>query len=387
MNLKKNLFLGLGVLLFAQAPAWGYTLSPCLRVLTYAQGMPAQSAVRTLGKGCKAMKPHKRLAVHEHISAASLRKVSGIPHSDKWELRYMNADQWPAYGDPARSHAIIFGTWWNDDPLMLTLGQGPIFSMGGYKAWAALFREQDDYPAGAKGCRVNAEGHLGRQSHLGKLQHLHFMRPHDESNASADQHIKDTVDNALVWMRFTYQVATGEIAADAPISLQMERDLGLPSIANNFCVKQENVKVRTLFTRVSTDANIPARNQRTAEVALGSMLHVLQDSFAPAHACRVSRTVGTGNHAQLIDVDAYRLEDSDSHSLRDGYPDWFLTYLKSGDHVYENDPVAVGAWLIAAVDKKVAWSEVEKHLRETIFSSTKAVTGEKCLDGQPIPAR
>lgn len=388
MNMKRNFLVGLGAFLVAQTPAWSYTLSPCFRVLTYDKDTPAQKPVRQLGKLCEPiLKSHEGLAVHEHMSAASIRKVSQTPFADTWQFRYMNDNQWPAYGGPARSYAIIFGTWWNDDPLMLTLGQGTNFSKGGIHSWRAIFQARDTYRGGRSECQVKADIHLARQSHLGKLQHLHFMRPLDTGNTSREQHIQTTVDNALTWMSFTYQVATGDLAPDASISPEMEQKLSLPSIAENFCVEPESVKVRTLFTPISNDKDIPLRDRRTPEIALGSMLHVLQDSFAPAHACRVSRAVGTAKQALLVDVDAYRVEDKARHSLRDGYPDWFIAHLKSGQHVYENDPVAVGAWLIAAVDAKRPWSEVEAHLRATIFASTNSENGEKCIDGTPIPGK
>ncbi|MEZ6872061.1 hypothetical protein [Pseudomonas aeruginosa] len=39
----------------------------------------------------------------------------------------------------------------------------------------------------------------------------------------------------------------------------------------------------------------------------------------------------------------------DYHHDKDDYPGWLITYTRTGKHVYENDPIVVGAWLIPSV--------------------------------------
>jgi len=386
--------LALLAALLVCSSAKAHQLSPCYRVLTYEAGMPGQEPIRYLGYFCGVvMSSQERSAVHEHMTAATIREYRQIP-SDRpagtnWKWEYMIESPWTKSGREHRSFAIIFGTWWNDDPLMLSLGQSRDFMRGGVKIWTAFQRNQDYY-AGARGnCAVAAADHLARASHIGNLQHLHFMTTDQTSDpAGSMERVANTVDLVLGWLSFAYQVATGELAPDHPLTAQMEKSLGLPSIADNHCVLPENVKLRTLFAR--NGQSIAERNRRTPDIALGSMLHILQDSFAPAHTCRISTYVGRQRVALLRDIGNYALQDKRVHAEMDKHPEWLLAVLKSGEHRYANDPVLTGAWLIAAVDQRMPWNDVERHLRQTIFASA-AVDAEvedvQCIERRPALSR
>lgn len=246
-------------------------------------------------------------------------------------------------------------------------------------------KNRDTFPVDGNCEALPKRKHLAWQSHLGALQHLHFMTVEDTSKETlAEERVSETLESALVWMSFAYQVATGKISPDELLTLEMEQQLKLPPIAPNHCVMvPANVKVRTLFA--SLQRGIAERNERTPDVALGSMLHVLQDSFSPSHTCRVSQWVAGKEHAALLDVENYAQQDHDKHAALDGHPQWMLEYLESGAHIYTNDPVTVGAWLISAVDQDLPWPEVESHLRNTVFSRAQTETESprrKCI-GRP----
>lgn len=368
--------------------AHAYQISPCYRVLTYSGGAPHQQTVRHVGRLCAVvMRQQQRTAVHEHLTAAAIREYRtgsvAVQAPPDWKWQYMVEPEWTINDRQHQSFAIIFGTWWNDDPLMLTLGQGPNFSLGGYKVWS-VFHPQltgKKYAGAQDHCGVDAAIHLGRASHLGNLQHLHFMTTAPTTDDGArGQRVEHTVQSALTWMSFAYQVATGELRPDEAFPVEKQQALNLPSIALNHCVQAENVKIRTLFARQGQPTE--ERNRRTPDIALGSMLHILQDSFSPAHTCRVSREMDGKGQALLYDVANYALQDKDAHAALDQYPPWFLDYLHTGRHLYGNDPVTVGAWLIAAVDRKLPWPEVEAHLRATIFAPAPASapgTSEQCM--------
>ena len=166
----------------------------------------------------------------------------------------------------------------------------------------------------------------------------------------------------------------------------MERQLKVPPVAKNLCLSNaSNVKVRSLFTRQGprTSGYLAYRNRITPDVALGSILHILQDSFSPAHTCRDAMLVDGQQVAVLRDVYNYNEQDHDEHAKRDEYPDWLLHHVRSGGHRYSNDPVVVGAWLLAAADARLSWEQVRQHLRSTVFNFEAAdppVTGRrKCI--------
>lgn len=363
---------GFGLLLGPASDVFAHQLSPCYRVLTYERGIPLQESVRYLGRFCGvALSPQERAAVHEHMTAAAIREYrfgapkKGLPSPWKWQ--YMVEDAWAHNKRRHDSFAIIFGTWWNDDPLMLTAGEGWWFTSGGYKVWLTLKGNKKRYPGSDPKCKVESNLHLARASHLGSMQHLHFMSEETTSSPEArEQRLALTTEKALNWMSFAYEVATGEIPPQAALPPELQARLGLPSIAKNHCVNPENVKIRTLFAH--RGQIVKTRDERTPDVALGSMLHILQDSFSPSHACRVARDIDGKPQALLRDVANYTLQDRDEHAALDKHPRWFLDYLRDGTRRYENDPVSVGAWLISAVDQKLPWEKVEAHLRKTIFA-------------------
>lgn len=395
MTLKYWMLTGTFAVLACNAGvAEASTLSPCLRVLTYQNGQFGQERIRRINR-CSTLfnvfGDERSAAVHEHMTIGSILQYRRIPafaaSGPSWKFQYMRDDDWwVKEGVRHDSHAIIFGTWWNDDPLMRTWGQGLFdFVFGSYDSIKSLKDENGNskstYPGGTRSCSVAAAQHLGRESHYGKLQHLHFMTTVTDSKATPMQRVHMTTDAALAWFAFAYAVATRKISPDTPFTPEMEARLSLPSIAANHCVNDSgNVKVRTLFSRLGQ--SIAYRDRIVSDVALGSMLHILQDSFSPSHTCRVVHMTSTGQMALLADVEDYNKQSAHAHGYLDGFPEWFRIYAETGRHVYENDPVLVGEWLLNAVDNDKPWPEVETFLRQTIFAfdeSGKAVPNAMCM--------
>lgn len=363
-----------------------HLLSPCYRVLTYENGKAGQEPIRYQGKFCGMILNGEKLnAVHEHMTAATIRVYRNRPEDRlagvKWKWEYMVEEPWDTNGREHRSFPIIFGSWWNDDPLMLALGQSGDFALGGTRAWAALKPFFPRHTGARRGCKVKTDDHLARASHLGRLQHLHFMS-HRETSEPDDRvsRLQRTTDTALVWMKFAYEVASGDLPPGDPLTAEMENKLRLPSTAANHCEPPEEIRIRTLFAR--DRHSVKERDRRMPDIAIGSMLHILQDSFGPSHACRVSRKINGQHVALLRDVHDYLLQNKKLHAKLDQYPAWLLEFLESGEHRYANDPVSIGAWLMDAVDRRLPWSDVETHLRETIFLSIPeddVLPDEKCI--------
>ena len=100
------------------------------------------------------------------------------------------------------------------------------------------------------------------------------------------------------------------------------------------------------------------------------MLHVIQDSFSPSHACRVVIVNGQRKVAALKDVLNYSEQKESDHANLDAYPSWLKRIVKGEAHTYDNDPVTVGKWLIAAVDAELDWDkDVRPYLESTVFAS------------------
>lgn len=384
MVLIFRVFVLLLVMLGLPAPAaYAFKLNPCLRALTYTDGKLGQAEMRKRNV-CPYAPEKYRLAVHEHMTSFAVdeylekQRWQNSRHTQRFE--YMRAKPWSkdVNSPQHRTSALIFGTWWNDDPLMYTGGEGWDLINGLRYLKQAVEESRDTYEGGTSGCPVPAKVHLARWSHFGRLQHLHFMTTLASKSSTPEQRVADTIIKAKKWIMFSYQVATQEIQADTPLTAEMEGEIGLPPISDNHCVT--NVKVRTLFTRIGLDYQY--RDKITPDVALGSILHVVQDSFSPGHTCRVEVSTDGGVLAALQDVRNYNEQNAKKHAALDTHPEWLTTFAKSQKHSYVNDPILVGAWLIKAVDKKLPWTEVEAYLDSQLFATGKVATtsrGSKCI--------
>lgn len=380
--------------LFSLFPAgcWAYEINPCLRILVYKKYYLDSEAIRF----CNLCERADLLAdidngalvkgsVHEHITNFTVDEYRGrgflvrkseSPSSKRNQevsYNFMAEHKW-SKSPEAREHktyAIIFGSWWNDDPLMYTWGQGGDFKNGLFSLKDQFDSKTKKYTGGVAGCWLEGKDHLGWNSHYGKLQHLHFMS-NQSSRVSDSDRLDETTRLALVWIKFAYGVAIGERPAKSALTKRDEEALSLPSVALNYCLSNaENAKVRTLFARVQSHGE-EERDLRTPDVALGSIFHIIQDSFSPAHTCRKEQVVSGQHYAVLSGVYNFneQLEEpfgKIEHGVNDRYPGWLLTYAQNGEHVYANDPIVVGVWMINAVDSGVDWDKVEAYLRSTIF--------------------
>ncbi|WP_071872321.1 hypothetical protein [Atopomonas hussainii] len=364
--------------LLAPCSASAFKLNPCLRVLVYDKHILEQEKIRQFNQ-CGRAPEQLRHAVHEHMTNFAIDEYRGSGFlinaakspadvkSGRQVLNYMTDPSWNKSPSATvhNTHAIIFGSWWNDDPLMYTWGSGGDFVKGLRRLKKQFDNSSTYYAGGVANCDVAANDFLGWHSHFGPLQYLHFMTNLDNSHGDQER-LDDTLNRSLIWIEFAYKVATGALPPDAPLTEQDEHHLGLPSISKNYCLSTpDNTKIRTLFARAGVP--IALRDQRTPDVALGSIFHILQDSFSPSHTCRVEMRVNGQYVAALKHVYNYSEQDHKAHGRMDTYPGWLLTYAKTGEHVYANDPVVVGAWLLKAVDAKTPWIEVKEYLLRSIF--------------------
>lgn len=406
-----SLFL-YGASALAASATWGFEINPCLRVLVYSPNYLEADAIRFWNacrwssalKSFNNGKLYKR-TVHEHMTNFSIDEYRGSgflvaagkrPNDLKnLEFNFMSDKPWVKPGAEVKhnTYAIIFGTWWNDDPLMYGWGQGLDF-IGGLDSVKRQFDPKTKlYACAVAKCWIRAEDHLGWNSHYGKLQHLHFMSNLPESVGESVR-IDETTRLALEWIKFAYSVATGERKANSQLTKLDEVQLHLPSIALNYDLQDAaNAKVRTLFARPQT-GDAALRDMRTPDVALGTIFHIVQDSFSPSHTCRKEQRVNGEYFAVLAKVYNFNEQiinpdGEHNHSVNDGFPGWLLTYAKGGQHVYGNDPITVGKWLIEAVDKKMEWGDVEEYLRSTIFKpqSIRVDNGSPCIGERSVKPR
>ncbi len=267
--------------------------------------------------------------------------------------------------------AALVGVRWNDNPpFVLEDGQtlsgcrGTTIKLPALQpdCWLKVFLD------GQRRASVRADGSPGEQfnsanrsalllrSHFGDMQFLHAMATRDGELAS------DTKAQIMSWAEFSYRVAQSEIAPGAYLY-----ELKIPGFAALFD-KQRGWTAMTLFTlgdgtfRVEPDFSW---------LAFGSLLHVVQDSFARGHAdradtpgqvCRLSNGSEFPKPGRIRSFRSYANQDSGTHANED-------SVRAMTEHLLSPPPgaVEVGAALLAFHRNKTPWQIVSEYLDVCVF--------------------
>jgi hypothetical protein len=145
------------------------------------------------------------------------------------------------------------------------------------------------------------------RSHFGDLQFLHAMAAREGEPAGEKRR------RIMMWTEFTWKVARGDFGLDARL-----RDVGVDGMTEFF--GRADWRVQDLFTLGN-----PALRPRIKEVAFGSLLHMVQDSFAKGHVDRREATLGercTGAPAhpapgRILEFHSYIRQDPKKHAEYD----------------------------------------------------------------------
>lgn len=108
------------------------------------------------------------------------------------------------------------------------------------------------------------------RSHLGDLQFLHAMASRDGEPAAL------TRDSVLMWLELIWKIGSGDLRNN-----QLLRELKIPGISKYFGTSGWTIQDLLAL-------GIPALRAHMAEVAFGSMAHVVSDSFAGGHVTRAA---------------------------------------------------------------------------------------------------
>ncbi len=279
-----------------------------------------------------------------------------------------------AYKTNAFITGLIEGVRWNDDPLRMATKR-PLIWLASYKH--SCLSSQ----------KIGPDWDLLYRTHCGDMQFLHAMA------SSSTECAGDTISKILMWTEFAYQVASGKISKHWRFR-SMSKFLE-PESAKLFSrLLTMNGKrgakwhAEWLFTRVCTrvpslGAIIPGRRptdsscidtkessspQLIQDIALGSLIHVLQDSFSRSHVLREnsrqpdsSMVIGVG---KIVQFGNYRMQNSDLHEKAD------TNLIESGPSDGYNLKEVTSRLIELAVqqrlDKRDRWSEARAILAEVL---------------------
>lgn len=248
---------------------------------------------------------------------------------------------------------VLAGVRWNDDPpfrLSLQQARGT-----GCKTretvrfetqphcWVALFKAAE---RGAAAGQMYGPGDaMLYRSHFGDLQFLHAMAARDGEVAS------ETKNRLMGWFEFAWRASLAEYVLDTRL-----RDVQNPTIQAAF--GKSEWRVLDLYTQGASGG----LRKHVADVAFGSLLHVVEDSYAAGHVAR-EESSGTARCSAgsisvpapgaILSFHAYNRQDHAAHGEADTRQAFMRDFQQSGN------VVDFGRALLQARDQRLPWETVE----------------------------
>lgn len=272
-----------------------------------------------------------------------------------------------------RLRDLVLGSEWNDDPDSL-LRQNITKTIEWYALIkdAKLQSECKEHPKApeCKGVKIAQNPMMLYRSHYGDMQFLHCMA------SNSDEMAMSTKGKIMAWAKFTYSVFISETNLDKQ---DVSSFLEISQIIN-----KPGWTVGALFDPVPGgewkhslnplkighyESSGKPRTWNAGDeisvkyIALGSLLHMIQDSYCESH---VLREFGCNpiarNKGKIIAFRNYAGQKGDDHGIADVCPEW----LKHGE-LPGGNPVWASARLIKFAFEKEPWEKVENFLDKEIF--------------------
>lgn len=330
MPITRKLLLPLALLFSTQA-AIGFEINPNTH--------RPDDIKHNLKSEYKAFLSRLTRSTHEDLTSLSLQCAASPT-----KLEWCGID--PPTSDLKHNYAedsAIFGTRWNDDP-------NNFFRVDNEVQWFFWLKA-----AGIKK-EITTQNPLEYRSHYGDLQFLHGM----DSSATSPL---NTRDNVIDWLHFSYDVAAHQISPSDTMSkltpqYRFARFFTQTS-KGSWTVKKLFTNVGDVLCKERCPPDIPATDDEVAALALGALLHTIQDSLSDSHVDRVTED-GASRVAAWLD---YRMQDSNCHGDADKDVGW-LTLKK-----YDTKPaIAWGAWMAQNAMRGVLWKDLESELSSRMFT-------------------
>ncbi|MDB5751446.1 MAG: hypothetical protein JWP65_1867 [Ramlibacter sp.] len=261
--------------------------------------------------------------------------------------------------DSVKKHrTLLYGVRWPDDPPFQLSASNPprkvkcdvrvtLRSTAQPQCWKGLF---DD--AGKRAAEISNRSpgkpafgpgdYLLYRSHYGDLQFMHAMGAYDGEPAGV------TRQRMKMWARFLWGVAIKELPTDHYL-----RDLGVDELATYF--PGDMTATNLLATGI-----VEVRKNLDV-VALGAMLHMIQDSYSQAHAERAAEPGGVcpgtdvGRPGKIIRFHSYARQRGELHDYEDTFDALRLHSMQSSPSVVETSRS-----LVALARRSATWTDAEK---------------------------
>jgi hypothetical protein len=257
---------------------------------------------------------------------------------------------------------LLAGVRWNDDPpFRLEEGEAQgtpckinetIRFTTQPKCWVALFKDAEKRAKEQKPLNAESRASLLARSHFGDLQFLHAM-------AGADnERTQDTKRRVMMWAEFTWLTSIGEYKLEKRL-----KEVPIEGMSKLF--GRTEWRVQDLFTL----GNVPLRS-RIREVAFGSLLHMVEDSFAKGHVEREEAVQGETcpgaaqiqMPGRIKEFHSYANQDTGEHGKYDSRSAFSQHWISEKPNV-----VSVGRALREFYERQAPWKTVRPYI-DCIFT-------------------
>jgi hypothetical protein len=258
--------------------------------------------------------------------------------------------------------AVIAGVRWNDNPPFELESSKSLQGCVGktirlpnfMDCWFLLFKDAERRARAGEVFDANSGVALLYRVHFGDMQFLHSMASRDKERA------RDTLERMMMWAEFAYRTALGEV--DRGIEL---RKTGIPGMELIF--RNKGWTAQQLFTR----GDPTLRGEKDfRDLAFGSLLHMVQDSFVLSHtdrdeasSAKCPKVEGALKPGQIRSFHSYARQDKKKHAREDGQDALDRALL-----VQQPNVVDVGRLLKSYYDARRPWTELRDYL-ECVFEA------------------
>jgi hypothetical protein len=299
------------------------------------------------------------------ISEYSLNNFSDPIHETITQKIFNCDGDWSHCSSPDLEYAgpfIIAGIRWNDDPVfLLNHGEGAnlrcntestVSFVTQTRCWIGLFNDA------SKKSKKNPDyflapgsGNYMSRSHFGDLQFLHGMAAKDGELASL------TKQRILMWAEFVWGIKDGTYKLGTNL-----RDVEIYGWAQHF---SNNQNVQDLFT-----VGRPWLRLHIEDVAFGSLLHLIQDSFSRGHVDRRDPISGDTclngkypKYGKIREFHSYSVQNHERHKEADS-----VRGAQSHIGLTSPDVIDAGKTLLAYYsNSRLHWEDVRPFLDECLF--------------------
>jgi hypothetical protein len=308
--------------------------------------------------------------IHENITMAALiNSAIGVPAGTE-------------VGKDQAVNEFLRGVLWNDDPAVLMFNEDADnnwnFSTGA--AWGVNFER-------AKYLDTSNKQNLTGRSHFFDLQFLHAMA------TQAGEDFNDTRAKILLWAEVMYRLSIGEgVQADDRLDAVTVQTIvagtGKTYMLSDFFDQDTDPKgsdtLRTLLTRDTQCKSLQIRRR-----AIGSVLHLVEDSYARGHVKRTLTNPGDlvipgqieifkpgkyGLWGAVLNFHCYKGQKSSDHDRYDKVPDG-VTLDTSNLGTFDGllgarDAIAGAIKMLDYYHAFVPWTDPggpKEYLEDTVF--------------------